>query len=133
MWYNVSVNESRGQRGPGTRIERERKMRKYQELVNENSDFIAKLKDLRKERAEVGSRMSDLNARGHVLADMGRMARAFDLFEESEELEQRSHELFATIQEFESDLNVMLYGAYENVPERTRRQGFAGFYRESGL
>jgi len=108
-------------------------MRKYQELVRENKDVIEQLKSIRNEHAKLVALERERFDRANELADRGYFRRACDLLAENEDITKRIYILFATIAEFEDDLRVMLYSAYENVPEHIRRQGFAGFYREAGL
>jgi len=108
-------------------------MRKYQELVQENVSEIEQLKVFFKKRAELAAEERALMERAEDCMWKGQDSRSLDLIVEAYKVAEKRQVLDETIAEFEDDLRVMLYSAYENVPEHIRRQGFAGFYREAGL
>jgi len=108
-------------------------VKKYQELVKENIDEIEQLKAFRRKLAELRLQERTMLDRFEDSADRGLLHRAVDFLDAAEGIRQQRRILEETIAEYEDYFDTMLYQEYETAPAHTQRQGFAGFYRESGL
>ena len=108
-------------------------MKKYQELVKENIDEIEQLKAFREKRKELAVEERTFRDRASDMVRQNMTRRSIDLLDEAYEVARKRKVLDETIAEYEDYFDTMLYQEYETAPAHTQRQGFAGFYRESGL